>query len=134
VREGGDVKFKATEQPPDELPAPRVRAHGTGESPAHVTWLEPLEGTPRLLTTLFTRGDRGSILVIAKPRLLNLDRTPACFVNPLRGKTTNWRAGCGRSARPVRREGEPKPMGSPYPYPGKSREDVFIFSPLRRGG
>ena len=27
-------------------------------------------------------------------------------VNPLRGKTTNWRAGCGRTARPVRREGE----------------------------
>ena len=23
-------------------------------------------------------------------------------------ETTNWRAGCGRSARPVRREGEPK--------------------------
>lgn len=27
-------------------------------------------------------------------------------VSPLRGKTTDWRAGCGRSARPVRREGE----------------------------
>ena len=37
-------------------------------------------------------------------------------VNPLRGDTTNWRAGCGRSARPVRREGGPKPIGSPYPY------------------
>src|ERR1035438_8327062 len=35
-------------------------------------------------------------------------------VNPRRGKTTNWRAGCGRSARPVRREGEPQ--SSPYPY------------------
>lgn len=28
-------------------------------------------------------------------------------VNPLRGKTTNRRAGCGRTARPVRREGGP---------------------------
>ena len=27
-------------------------------------------------------------------------------VNPLVGKTINWRAGCGRPARPVRREGE----------------------------
>jgi hypothetical protein len=36
--------------------------------------------------------------------------------SPLEGKTTDWRAGCGRSARPVRREGEFKPMGSPYPY------------------
>jgi hypothetical protein len=37
-------------------------------------------------------------------------------VSPLEGKTTNWRAGCGRSASPVRREGEQKPIGSPYPY------------------
>jgi len=27
------------------------------------------------------------------------------IVNPLSGKTTNWRAGCGRTARPFRREG-----------------------------
>src|SRR5215469_3775530 len=37
-------------------------------------------------------------------------------VNPLEGKTTDWRAGCGRSACPVRREGEPGPLGSSYPY------------------
>ena len=28
------------------------------------------------------------------------------YVNPLGGKTTDWRAGCGRPACPVRREGE----------------------------
>jgi hypothetical protein len=39
-----------------------------------------------------------------------------CFVNPLGGKTTDRRAGCGRSASPVRREGGPKPIGPPYPY------------------
>ena len=37
---GGDVKFKATEQPPDGLLVPRVRAHGVGTTHAHVTWLE----------------------------------------------------------------------------------------------
>jgi hypothetical protein len=37
-------------------------------------------------------------------------------VNPLGGKTTDWRAGCGRTACPVRREGESKPIGSSYPY------------------
>ena len=37
-------------------------------------------------------------------------------ISPLVGKTTDWRAGCGRSARPVRREGRPKPIGFPYPY------------------
>src|SRR6266702_6882288 len=36
--------------------------------------------------------------------------------SPLAGNTINRRAGCGRSARPVRREGESKPIGSPYPY------------------
>ena len=35
-------------------------------------------------------------------------------VSPLVGKTTDWRAGCGKSASPVRREGEAK--ASPYPY------------------
>jgi hypothetical protein len=38
-------------------------------------------------------------------------------VNPLGGKTIDRRAVCGRSACTVRREGGPKPMGSPYPYP-----------------
>ena len=38
-------------------------------------------------------------------------------VNPLEGKTINRRAGCGKTASPVRREGGPKTIGSPYPYP-----------------
>lgn len=37
-------------------------------------------------------------------------------VHPLGGKTTDWRAGCGRPAGPVRREGGPGPLGPPYPY------------------
>ena len=32
--------------------------------------------------------------------------------------TADWRAVCGRSASTVRRGGEPKPIGSPYPYRG----------------
>ena len=31
----------------------------------------------------------------------------------------DWRAVCGRSARPVRREGRRNPMRRSYPYPGK---------------
>jgi hypothetical protein len=38
------------------------------------------------------------------------------FITPLRGKTTDWRAGCGKSACPVRSEGDPNPIESPYPY------------------
>ena len=37
-------------------------------------------------------------------------------VTPHRGDTTNWRAGCGRTARPVRREGGTNSIVSPYPY------------------
>ena len=36
-------------------------------------------------------------------------------VNPRRGKTTNWRAGCGKSASPVRRGEGRKPMRPSYP-------------------
>ena len=47
-------------------------------------------------------------------------------VSPLGGKTTNWRAGCGRSACPVRREGEPNSIGSPYPY--RANQDITGIS------
>ena len=54
---------------------------------------------------------------LAKREPLSLQETPILWtVNPLAGKTTDWRAGCGRSARPVRREGASKPIGAPYPY------------------
>ena len=40
------------------------------------------------------------------------------FASPLVGKTTDWRAGCGRSASPVRREGEAVPLPTPiYCFP-----------------
>ena len=38
------------------------------------------------------------------------------LASPLAGKTIDRRAGCGRSARPVRREGVSNPIGAPYPY------------------
>src|SRR5271157_1489062 len=37
-------------------------------------------------------------------------------VNPLRGKTTDRRAVCGKSACTVRRGEGPKPIGPSYPY------------------
>jgi hypothetical protein len=36
--------------------------------------------------------------------------------SPLEGKTTDWRAGCGRSASPVRREGGSGTLILSYPY------------------
>src|SRR5271157_2001866 len=37
-------------------------------------------------------------------------------VNPLRGKTTDWRAVCGKSACTVRRGEGPNSIGPSYPY------------------
>jgi hypothetical protein len=55
------------------------------------------------------------------------------FASPLGGKTTDWRAGCGRSASPVRREGEAVPLPTPIKQHGaamdgrdKPRHDVVI--------
>ena len=42
-------------------------------------------------------------------------------VNPRRGKTTNWRAGCGKTASPVRRGEGRKPMRPSYPIDRASR-------------
>jgi|SRR5712671_5528244 len=54
---------------------------------------------------------------LTKREPLSLHETPCSWtVGPLAGKTTDWRAGCGRSARPVRREGGSKPIDAPYPY------------------
>jgi hypothetical protein len=115
VQEGGVVKSKATEDPSVRLPV-AIRAQSAEETHAHVTWIEPLEGTTRLLTALFTRDGPGITPLTARQRLMDLAMTHACLVNPLEGKTTNRRAVCGRSACTVRREGRPKPMGLPYPY------------------
>src|ERR1035438_1252813 len=51
-------------------------------------------------------------------------------VNPHGGKTTNWRAGCGRSARPVRREGESQALPTPIKLdswsPGRYDEPLAV--------
>ncbi len=74
MQEGGDVTFKATEDPPVVMP---IRANCTGAIHAHVTWLGPLEGTARLLTALVLRDNEAarcrSELLVAKQRLQSLN-------------------------------------------------------------
>src|SRR4051794_29448794 len=41
-------------------------------------------------------------------------------VNPRRGKTTHWRAGCGKTASPVRRGEGRNPMRPSYPINGSA--------------
>jgi hypothetical protein len=74
------------------------------------------------------RGEDGTISYSPMLSLLSMGCSPGLRpilgqVNPLVGKTTDWTAGCVRSACPVRREGEPGPLGSSYPY--KARTAVF---------
>src|SRR4051812_47433641 len=55
-------------------------------------------------------------------------------VNPLRGKTTDWRAVCGRSACTVRRGEGPNSIKPSYPYPGLlyGRREPRTLSPQNR--
>src|SRR4051794_10579482 len=50
-------------------------------------------------------------------------------VNPLRGKTTDRRAVCGKSACTVRREGGPNSIGPPYPYQATGNRSSLPASP-----
>ena len=75
------------------------------------TWATRLRMPPmRVSVQVGTWGLPGGRSGISGSRLLH-----AC-IRPLRGRTINWRAGCGRSACPVRREGGPNSIGPPYPY------------------
>jgi RNA-directed DNA polymerase len=48
--------------------------------------------------------------------LFSLAHAHAAFRQSSPRRLLNWSAGCGRPARPVRREGEANPIVSPYPY------------------
>ena len=56
-----------------------------------------------------------------------------CCSSPQGGKTTNWRAGCGKSASPVRREGRRKPMRCSYPYVRPGAGAIREVEVLSRG-
>jgi hypothetical protein len=62
---------------------------------------------------IITAGEIATSLILGCSVLSQLMSQP---VNPHEGKTINRRAGCGRSASPVRREGELNSISPPYPY------------------
>ncbi len=103
MQEGGDVKSDPCGTIPATLPI----------------GLEPPESALTLMRAERTDGpDNTDADEQTKREPLSLQETPILWiVSPLAGKTTDWRAGCGRSARPVRREGASKPIDAPYPYP-----------------
>ena len=102
MQEGGDVKVGLCGKKPAILP------YG----------LKPPERASTLMRARRTAGmDSTNADGATKREPLSLQETPILWaVSPLRGKTTDRRAGCGRTASPVRREGASKPIDAPYPY------------------
>jgi len=86
-----------------------------GEIRSRWEWTEPSVWTENMLTTP-TKGDKIEYNIFDEHGLSSLNTTYFKFVNPENGLIANRRAGCGKSASPVRREGERKSMRSPYPY------------------
>ena len=68
MQEGGDVKFMATDDKPVIVPA---RAIHIGRTQAPALWIEPLEGTTRLLTALESRDKAGMSTRLLPQRWLN---------------------------------------------------------------
>src|SRR5712671_1039347 len=68
----------------------------------------------------------GPTLTLPRSGCLACNKPMPRPVSPLAGNTTDWRAGCGRSARPVRREGGSKPIDAPYPYPSFEADSKII--------
>ena len=87
-----------------------ARPRQAEDAVAIAPWAESSVWTARMWTALengVTSRNSGCSL-LSQPGNLH--------VHPLDGKTINWRAVCGRSARTVRREGRRKPLRRPYPY------------------
>jgi hypothetical protein len=105
---------------PAALPGRATRAGETHEASLphqEWSWVEPRIWTAQLLAAPAT-GVNVETFVPSLPRKGFSACPKPLFrsASPLAGNTINRRAGCGRSARPVRREGGAKPIASPYPY------------------
>src|SRR5208283_2636076 len=131
-QEGGDATLRPTASARWDCPRGLPQA-GETERPMR-SGVEPLVRTVRLLATSGFGGlrwCRGRPVWRRKHRLseARVDKLAGSpcpwFVSPLAGKTTDWRAGCGRSASPVRREGEAGQPSLPTPI-------TTLLSPARK--
>ena len=102
MQEGGDVKFGPGGKTPTTLPSGL-------KPPERVSTLMRARRTTRLDDTDADGANQAGASKLARDAM-------SWTVSPLAGKTTDRRAGCGKSARPVRREGVSKPIDAPYPY------------------
>jgi hypothetical protein len=121
VQEDGDATSACKGKAPVAVP---VRARPAGEARDRWLWAEPWMWMARLLTALEERVTDGEVPSVSAPApcfCANTGSSPCAApmpwsVSPLEGNTIDWRAGCGRSASPVRREGGSNSIDPPYPY------------------
>ncbi len=114
-QEGRDGMDATKEAQPAAVPEGAMQA---GELRARWAWVESSVWTDRMLEAL-EKGVKGGKGFGPMPTSLTAgfshwSKPTPWRSSPLDGKTPNRRAGCGRPACPVRREGCPK--GHPYPY------------------
>ena len=110
------------EKEPITVPAEAKRGGETGCK--NWSWVEPCVWTERMLAALSEGVKGGKWFSLINAGQMHSLRSMGCtrlpqpmrkVANPVAGKTTDWRAGCGRTASPVRREGERNQ--SPLPTP-----------------
>jgi hypothetical protein len=120
---------------PEAVPERATRAGETREAMTphqEWSWVEPRVWTARMLAALEkgVKGGKWYNLIthirlpnafFARHGFFSLQCAHAQVRQSSCRSTIDWRAGCGRSARPVRREGGSNPIGSPYPYHGAHR-------------
>ena len=100
--------------------------HTREPSSSHSRQREPRLRSERLLTTLVMRDTPHRRALSGEHGWHSLKTAHAGSVNPLRGQTTNRRAGCGKSACPVRREGGLS-TSPPYLYPA---DDLTVLNAI----
>ena len=147
MQEDGDAMTKTDGSAPAAVSERATRAgeiHEASLPHQEWSWVEPRIWTERMLAALAqgVKGGKWYSLIdnirwpnafFAEHGLFSLHHAHvSSSASPLAGDTINRRAGCGRSARPVRREGVANPIAAPYPYQG-TRQNFHPWIPACAG-
>ena len=137
MQEGRCVMARSAEDKPAAVPVATTTAKQAGSCRARWAWSEPTIWTERMLTALEqgVKGGKWSSALaecfLCQPGPVQSHASPPVGASVLL-MSTDWRAGCGRSASPVRREGGP--MRSVLPTPIAERVEWLQYICCRPPG